>query len=169
MRWFGGGSGAHGTGCYTVLTAASARCLVGLGIDKRLAAFENSNVHPGQVVDQRFRVIDIERRESIRCIAHVPKQLLRSALLGCRPAKQIQHFLLIPWKSYVLARVEETLLEGGRNIVVDVLDCSVTSTIIYVFGIHVHGLIAVASQLAVQPSHVVPTGRATSGQLGNNF
>jgi len=147
------------------LAAANRRWLFCLGIDKRLVAFENSYVHPGQVVDQRFRVIDIERRESIRGISHVPQQLFCSTLLGCRPTKQIQHFLVIPWKPYVLARVEETLLEGRRNIVVHLRYFNRTSIMIDLPGVHVHGLIAVASQLAIQSSHVVPAGRAASCQL----
>ena len=169
ISWFWGGSGAR-TGWYiAVLAAANGRWLLGFGINKRLVAFENWYVHPGQLVCQQFRVIDVERRESIGGISHEPKQFFWSTLPGWRPAKQIQHCLEVPWITYVLARVEETLLESRRNIVVDVHYCSVTSTIIDVFGVRVQRLIAVASQLAVQSSYVVPAGRATSCQLIYGF
>ena len=155
------------------MAAARARRPVGLRIDKLLVAFENSYVHRRNGTCRarvgRLRVIDIERRESIRGITHVPQQLLRGTLLGCRPTKQIQCLLVIPRKVNVLARVEEILLEGRRNIVVDFLYCCVTSAIIDDFGVHVQRLIAVASHQAQQSSHVVPAGRATICQLRHDF
>ena len=163
-------SGADGTRCHTILAAARARRPVGLGIDKLLVAFKNSYVHRRNVTckrGQRVRIEDIERRESILGISHVTQQLSRGTLLGCRPTKQIQYFLVIPRIVNVLARVEQILLEGRRNIVVDVRYCNVILR--EVFGIHVQGLIAVASQLAVQSSHVVPAGRATSCELRHGF
>ena len=102
-------------------------------------------------------------------ISHGPQHLLRGTLLSCRSTNQRNHFPVIPRKVYVLARVEQTLLEDWRNIVVDLLYCCVTSAIIDVFGVHVQGLIAVASHQTQESSHVVPAGRATICQLRHDF
>ena len=52
VSWFWGRGGAQARWYIAVLAAANGRWLLGLGIDKRLVAFENNYVHPGQLVGQ---------------------------------------------------------------------------------------------------------------------
>ena len=84
------------------------------------------------------------------------------------PQSKFSALSLFPGNLTSLQESKRPCLKVGET-VVDAQYCNVTSTIIDVSGVHVQGLIAVASQLAVQSSYVVPAGRATSCQLCHGF